>query len=76
MITLQPIAMIIPTRACIYAPSRLRQTRQVTRGELTRFTRKPVMVSFEADGRSRPQMVTAYGRRWAGWWIVKGENEQ
>lgn len=73
MITLTPIEMIVPTVAGVYAPSRLQPDRQMTRGEfLLRFadTGRAVPVSFAPDGKSDPQMMTAYGSGFDAWWIV------
>lgn len=75
-ITLQPIAMCIPTSQFIYAPSRLEPPRQMSYDcFLARYADYPreVLVSFEADGRSRPVRVTAYGYGLDCWWIVKEE---
>ena len=66
-ITLIPIAMVIPTRDSIYAPSRINQPREIEETEfLARYADHPyrVLVSFDPDGESNPQPITAYGGRY------------
>jgi hypothetical protein len=72
-VRLQPIAMVRPSRDCIYVPSRIRPVREVSEKEfLKRYAHTPraMLVSFEADGVSNPQRVTAYGFGLDCWYIV------
>lgn len=72
-ITLQPIAMVTPTREGIYAPSRLKQPKTIDYQEfLKKYAdySRPIPVSFAADGKSNPQIVTAYGFGLDCWYIV------
>jgi hypothetical protein len=74
-ITLQPIAMLIPTSQCIYAPSRLREPLVIGYREfLTKFADhpRPALVSFEPDCKSSPQAITSYGLGLDCWYIVAG----
>lgn len=71
MITLIRIAMVRPN-AGVYAPG---PQRQITEDEfMVRYADNPhvVQVSFEPDGVSNPQPVTAYGFGFDCWWIVTG----
>lgn len=76
MITLTRIAMRVPTRQCIYAPSKTRpEPRRITEAEfMARYAdhAHAAMVSFEPDGVSNPQSITAYGFGLDCWWIVEG----
>jgi hypothetical protein len=70
---LQPIAMVKPTRDCVYTPSRLRQERTIPYAAFLRQyadTARVILVSFDEDGISDPQPVTAYGRGLDCWYIV------
>jgi len=72
-VTLQPIAMLTPTRECIYAPSGLRPPETISyRKFLTQLADRPIsiMVSFEPDHKSNPQAITAYGFGCSCWYIV------
>ena len=73
---LQRVAMVRPNREGIYAPSRLSESKVISEGEfLTRYADhgRVISVSFEADGVSNPQPVTAYGVELDCWWIVARE---
>ena len=73
-VTITPVARI-PTKKCVYTPSRLSQPKTVSyKLFLTRYADnpRPIWVSFEADGKSDPQLVTAYGFSWDCWYIVTG----
>lgn len=62
-ITLVPIAMRVPTKEFIYAPSRIRpiaETDQETFGSVVADTARAIPVSFEADGKSNPVQTTTY----------------
>ena len=70
-VILQPIAMVWPNAAGVYAPSRLQKPKRISEQQfLERYADygRSVKVSFAADGVSNPQDVTAYGRGY--WWIV------
>lgn len=73
-ITLIRIAMIVPTKQGIYAPSQIdNQPRQITEDEfMNRYAdhARAIQVSFEPDGVSNPQLVTAYGFG-SVWWIAE-----
>ena len=71
--TITPVAMITPTKESIYAPSRLSPPRQISQKEFVdRYADHPIqlLVSFDPDGRSNPQPVTAYGIGLDVWYIV------
>lgn len=70
---LTPIAMRRPNRAGIYAPSQLRQPKEITYREfLATFADNPqqVPVSFDNDGVSNPQSLTAYSYGMDAWYII------
>jgi hypothetical protein len=70
---LQPIVMVTPTRECIYAPNRLELPREIPEREFVeKYADHPIMilVSFEPDGKSNPQQVTAYGHGLDCWYIL------
>lgn len=63
-VTLQPVAMITPTKEDIYAPSRIQQPKTIPYIEfLRKYADSPklIKVSFDPDGKSNPQSITAYG---------------
>jgi hypothetical protein len=64
--------MVRPTSRGIYAPSRLRQSFQTDPRNIDaiRDFGRTILVSFEPDGISNPQPVTAYGFGWSCWYIV------
>ena len=71
---LQPIAMVRPNGQGIYAPSRIRSIKEMSESEF--FERyfsngqpRAIQVSFEEDGLSNPQLVTAYGYGLDCWYI-------
>lgn len=73
-VTLQPIAMVTPTKECIYAPSRIKQSKVIPYTEfLEKYADnfKLIKVSFEPDGKSNPQSITAYGFGLDCWYIVQ-----
>lgn len=77
-VTLQPIAMRVPNRAGVYAPSRLLDTKKISENEfMSKFADNPrvIQVSFKDDGISNPQCITAYGRGLDCWYIVTDNNE-
>ncbi len=72
-VTLQPIAMVIPTKQGIYASSRIEQKKTIPYREfLTNFADNPrsILVSFATDGKSNPQLTTAYGKGLDCWYII------
>lgn len=82
-IILVPIAMRVPTKEFIYAPSKIRpkvETDQETFDTVVADTAKAIPVSFEADGKSKPRQTTAYtaivkysnGKSIFGRYIIEG----
>jgi len=70
---LQPIVMVYPNAAGVYAPSQVRESKEISEEEfLERYSdfKRRIKVSFAADGVSNPQDVTAYGRGFDCWWII------
>lgn len=70
---LKPITMRVPNSSGIYAPSKIQASREISQQEfLNKFADYPrhILVSFELDGLSNPQRVTAYGRGLDCWWIL------
>lgn len=57
-VTLIPIAMVTPTKECIYAPSRIRPSIEVNEGEYTQV--QDIPVSFAPDGKSDAVAVPTY----------------
>ena len=73
IVTLIPIAMVTPTRESIYAPSRISKPRVIGRAEfMLKYSDHPrqIKVSFEADGKSNWQEITAYGFGPDAWYIL------
>jgi hypothetical protein len=71
---LRKLAMVRPNAECIYAPSRITKDRTIGEREfLMRYAdyARVIYVSFERDGVSNPQPVTAYGRGLDCWYIVQ-----
>lgn len=65
------VAMIKPTKACIYAPSRINP--EVIEKELTGDlyeSARVIRVSFEPDGVSDPQPRVAYADGLDCWYIL------
>lgn len=58
-ITLVPIAMRVPTKEFIYAPSKIRPKVMTDQGTFE-DTAGAIPVSFEADGKSNPVQTTTY----------------
>lgn len=77
MVKIIPVAMVKPNRACIYAPSRIRQSFWTKRTNLQAISNhsKEIQVSFAEDGISDPEYMTAYGYTWYCWFIVAPEEE-
>lgn len=71
---LQPVAMVWPSAAGVYARSRLRPVKDVSSEEFVNEyagSARAVLVDLE-DG-SGPQRVTGYARGlWDCWYIVEG----
>lgn len=57
-ITLIPIAMITPTRDCIYAPSRIERPFEADESEYKQV--QDIPVSIKADGKSDPTPTPSY----------------
>lgn len=77
-VTLQPLAMVIPTREGIYAPSRIRPKKVVGLAEfMAKFADhpRPVLVSFAPDGKSHSRRITAYGFGLDCWYLVVPEDK-
>lgn len=75
MIKLIPVVMATVTRECIYAPSRLRKPMVISYEEFLKKYAEyahSIQVSFEPDGKSNPQLVTAYGHGLDCWYIIEG----
>jgi hypothetical protein len=68
------VAMLRPSRECIYAPSRLQPAQKTIPYTefLERYADYPrvIQVSFADDCLSNAQPVTAYGRGLDCWYIV------
>jgi hypothetical protein len=72
-VILQPVTMLRPNAQFIYAPSKLRPVKRISEREFVTCyagSAQAIQVSFEADGVSNPQPVTAYGRGLDCWYIV------
>jgi hypothetical protein len=70
---LEKLAMVRPSDEYIYAPSRITAAKRMDAEEfLAEYadTARVIDVSFEEDGVSNPQPVTAYGRGLDCWWMV------
>lgn len=61
------IAMRVPNKAGIYAPSRI--FTGMYEKDLTDFSSREILVSFDEDGISNPQRATAYANGLDAWWI-------
>ena len=62
-VTLIPIAMVMPTKECIYAPSRIESSVQISQKQfVTEYadSAKGIQVSFAEDGNSDASTTTAY----------------
>ncbi|MCP4083183.1 MAG: hypothetical protein GY743_23420 [Planctomycetaceae bacterium] len=62
-IFLKPIAMVVPTEECIYAPSRIQAKFAVSRQQFRKEyagNAHTVQVSFEPDGKSNPRNIPSY----------------
>lgn len=77
-ITLQPIAIVAFTTEIIYAPSRLRKPKTMSYQDFLRYADYGlgIQVSFEPDGKSNPQNITAYGVGCDCWYIIGGNVNQ
>ena len=71
-ITLVPVIMRVPSKDCIYTPSRWQRKKRISEQEfIEKYADygRIIKVSFNRDGISNPQEVTAYGRGLDCWWI-------
>ena len=59
MVTMIPLAMITPTEACIYAPSRIEPPVYVPKSEVGEPWKK-MLVSLDPDGKSNPRRIKVY----------------
>lgn len=72
-LSLQPIAMVIPNRQGIYALSKISPVKEISYTEfLAKYADhpRPILVSFDPDGKSNPRLATAYGFGLDCWYIV------
>ena len=59
MVTMLPLAMITPTKECIYAPNRIESPVYVPKSKIGKPWRK-FLVSFNPDGKSNPRRIAVY----------------
>ena len=73
-VTLQHVAMVVPTAEFIYAPDGWPAKELDYTEFLEKFADRPhvVQVSFADDGFSDPQPMTAYGFGLDCWYILGG----
>lgn len=76
-VTLTPLAMVTPNGQGVYAPSRLRQPKEIEYKFIKRYADHPrrILVSFEPDGVSNPQVMTAYGFGLDCWYLAEAQDE-
>ncbi len=67
-VTLIPLAMVTPTKECIYAPSRIMQPMTISRSQLPKKTIK-MLVSLAEDGKSNARKMSCYVGN-GGYWLV------
>lgn len=66
-----PLAMITPTEACIYAPSRIKKPVTVPKRDIElNLSSLSLWVSFSPDGKSNPRYVKAYGGMGSYWFLL------
>ena len=72
LVTVVPVAMVVPNGKGIYAPSWVRQSFPTASQNIdaVRNYSRTILVSFDEDGVSNPQPITAYGHGWSCWYIV------
>ncbi len=78
LVTLQPVAMVIPNAHCVYSPSRIEPKKEISYDEfLTKYANHPrsIHVCFDEKPSSttvfeRSEIVTAYGIGLDCWYIV------
>lgn len=71
-VKLQPLCLS-PYVDNVYIPSNLRSIKTVTKKEfLQKYSDCPrqIMISFDKDGKSNPQLITAYSSGMNCWYIV------
>ena len=66
-ITLIPLAMIVPTEQCIYAPSRITKPMTITLKDWLHFKEIPLWISLAEDGKSDPKRRMCYGGKGHYW---------
>lgn len=74
IVTLTPVAMVVPNEAGVYALSRIRKPKQITEKKFNeRYASNPIdiLVSFAPDGVSEPQTITGYGYGLDAWYILQ-----
>ena len=70
---LLPLTMRVPNRDGIYAPSNLENEKELSISEFEKYSGKEINVSFDRDGISNPQMMTAYGYGLDCWYLARFE---
>ena len=70
---LLPLAMRVPNRDGIYAPSKLESEKKLSISEFEKYSGVEVKVSFDRDGISNPQTMTAYGFGLDCWYLARFE---
>ena len=69
-VILKPVTMIRPSKDFIYAPSRIRPSKEITSEEFENYQGREIKVSFDSDGVSNPTMIMAYGFGLDAWYIL------
>lgn len=66
-----PLAMVTPTEACIYAPSRIRKPVTISqKGIALKLATRSMLVSFAPDGKSNAQLFPVYGGLGSYWFLL------
>ena len=69
-VILKPVTMIRPSKDFIYAPSRIRPSKEITSKEFEKYQGRKIKISFDSDGISNPIMIMAYGFGLDAWYIL------
>ena len=70
---LLPLAMIVPNQDGIYAPSKLESEKELSIEDFEKYSGVEIKVSFDRDGISNPQIMTAYGYSLDCWYLARFE---
>ena len=70
---LLPLVMRAPNSDGIYAPSKLESEKELSIAEFEKYSDVEIKVSFNRDGISNPQTMTAYGYGLDCWYLVSFE---